>query len=867
MTVVGQGDPAGEQRSPAPRTFRPTSPDGAEVDSHAILEASPDLIVLADRDGIIRWVGANLAELFQWTPAALVGTSLFELLAKEANRSLQMRALDRVRSTPGVHGPIEETVVTGDGRLREIEMMVTNALDDPRVGMLVAVCRDITDRDSEMEGLRQRESWASSLLRGSTDLIIVCDRHGGIVYVSPSAEGLLGLDPDSTIGRNVADLVHPEDLLTPRRRGRALDRVLGTGPGRRPVLRFQMGGGNWRRLRVERATGARVGDRTVLLTCRDVSEEEAVSNLLDEQSLLLERIARGAPLGDILRGLEEISAQRISQSQLVVGFHSPDGTYHCNGAGLGPQVVEHLRAAPPEKAEPGTWRETDEALLGSPHRRDQRLSAQIQVASGNRWTSVWVVDLTGASGNVTGRLCLLRAHDEPLAAAESDLLALTADLATIALERHDLQSRLSYGALHDELTGLPNRRYLLGKLSQVFGEDGARGGLLFVDLDRFKLINDSLGHEAGDNVLRETTARFRRTLRPDDIVARVGGDEFVVLCPNVVDVDDVTSVADRLVAVLAEPIDLPEGRVVVSASIGVAYVTAPVDPAQVLQDADLAMYEAKEQGRSRTALFHDGLRDRAIRRLEMESALRDALRREEMELFYQPMVRLETGHISGVEALLRWHRPGFGLVEPADFVPTATDTGLILPIGRWVIAEAAAAAARWPDLEVACNMSARQLTDADLVHFVADVLEENGVEPQRMCLEMTEADLITDPDRVLDQLDRFEELGVRLAIDDFGTGFATLDYLRRFSSADVLKVDASFVAGVNDPDSHDLAIVSAAMVLARNLGFETVAEGVERPEQREILRELGCDIAQGYLFSPPVTMAEIDEMLARRASW
>ena len=194
-------------------------------------------------------------------------------------------------------------------------------------------------------------------------------------------------------------------------------------------------------------------------------------------------------------------------------------------------------------------------------------------------------------------------------------------------------------------------------------------------------------------------------------------------------------------------------------------------------------------------------------------------------------------------------------------------TGLILPIGRWVIAEAAAAAARWPDLEVACNMSARQLTDTDLARFVASVLDQHDVEPQRMCLEMTEADLITDPDRVLDQLTRFKDLGVRLAIDDFGTGFATLDYLRRFSSADVLKVDASFTAGVNDPDSHDLAIVSAAMVLARNLGFETVAEGVERPEQREILRELGCDIAQGFLFSPPVTREELDEMLARRTSW
>jgi diguanylate cyclase (GGDEF)-like protein len=462
---------------------------------------------------------------------------------------------------------------------------------------------------------------------------------------------------------------------------------------------------------------------------------------------------------------------------------------------------------------------------------------------------------------------VLRHHDADLTSEENEVIALAVDLATIAVDRHHLQARLAHGALHDELTGLPNRRYLLGRLRETFAVDGVRAGLLFVDLDRFKLINDSLGHDAGDQLLQEVSYRFRRALRPADLVARVGGDEFVVLCPDLDSPDAVAALAARLTDALAAPIDLPGGRVVVSASIGVVQAVGPAEPAEVLQDADLAMYDAKERGRNRTALFHVGLRDRALARLEVENALRDALRADEMVLHFQPVVRLGDRSMVGVEALLRWERPGIGLVKPSAFVPVATDTGLILPLGRWVIEQASRHAARWPTLEVAANLSARQLADADLVDFVADCLARHGVPPRQLCLEVTEADLVTDPDTIVDQLRRFKELGVRLAIDDFGTGFATLDYLRRFSTADILKVDASFVAGLNDPSSHDLAIVSAALVLADNLGFDTVAEGVETAAQAEVLERLGCELAQGHLFSPSITADAIDELLATGATF
>ncbi|HEX2577174.1 MAG TPA: bifunctional diguanylate cyclase/phosphodiesterase, partial [Aquihabitans sp.] len=536
-------------------------------------------------------------------------------------------------------------------------------------------------------------------------------------------------------------------------------------------------------------------------------------------------------------------------------FYDPSGEYVLEAVGVDHGLIGALdRAAvarPPDRT----------ADADAAYRRDAGWDALLAAASSGRYTTAWVADLAGADGCAIGRVALLRQHPGPLDPFELDLLGLVADLATIAVERHDLQARLAHGALHDELTGLPNRRLLLARLREVFSSPGSQGGLLFVDLDRFKLINDSLGHEAGDQLLREVTARFGRTLRPADLIARAGGDEFVVLCPDLEDAGQVARVAERLTASLAEPVDLPGGRVVVSSSIGVVHVVGPAEPTAVLRDADLAMYEAKQLGRNRTALFHAGLRERAIARLEVENALRDAVRYDEMQLHFQPVIRLRDGRMVGVEALLRWDRPGLGLVQPDAFVPVATDTGLILPLGRWVIEQAAAAAARWPELEVAANLSARQLADADLVDFVAEVLDRNRVRPSRLCLEVTEADLITDTELVVDQLARFKELGVRLAIDDFGTGFATLDYLRRFATADILKIDGSFVAGVTDPSSHDLAIVSAAMVLADNLGFETVAEGIETEAQREVLERLGCHLAQGYLFSPPVAAEEIDEML------
>ena len=826
--------------------------DIAAVD---LVAALPDTVILLEPDGTIVGLGSMVGDCFGWRPDELVGRSVFTLFAKAANHDLHVKALAHAASTPGVHGPIEVTVVTSDGRVREAEFMMTNALDDPAIGKLVAIGRDITDRDHESEVFRQRDAWASSLLRGAAELVIVTDRAGSIAYVSPSVERILGRATQSLTGTKVIDLVHPDDLQERPAETTNIDRLLGTGPGRKLLLRLQAGDGTWVRLRMERSASDELGDHLLLLTGREVEGERDAADLLSDQAVLLERIARGAPVADSLAAVARLASRRLPDTEVVIGYY--DGpSYHSESPSTDDELVVVLERTGISRPPLVPVGDPTEAI-----RTNDGWDSVVKAASDGRIVRVFVSNLVGTEGQV-GRVVLLRGHADDLTPDEADLLALVVDLATIAVDRHNLQARLAHGALHDELTGLPNRRYLLGRLRDAFSQEGVQAGLLFIDLDRFKLINDSLGHEAGDQLLQEVSFRFRRALRPADLVARVGGDEFVVLCPDLESADAVAAVAARLTDALAAPIDLPGGRVVVSASIGVVHATGPRDPADVIQDADLAMYDAKERGRNRTARFHVGLRDKAMARLEVENALRDALRADEMILHFQPVVRLRDRMMVGVEALLRWERPGIGLVKPSAFVPVATDTGLILPLGRWVIEQATRAAARWPTLEVAANLSARQLADADFVDFVADCLARHGVPPRQLCLEVTEADLVTDPDAIVEQLRRFKELGVRLAIDDFGTGFATLDYLRRFSAADILKVDASFVAGLEDPSSHDLAIVSAALVLADNLGFDTVAEGVETQGQSEVLARLGCELAQGHLFSASITAEEIDRLLA-----
>ena len=446
-------------------------------------------------------------------------------------------------------------------------------------------------------------------------------------------------------------------------------------------------------------------------------------------------------------------------------------------------------------------------------------------------------------------------------AAERSLLSRWTHLAAIAIDHSRSQERLGFLAMHDALTGLPNRALVIDRLAHAIARLDRRPSILavlFLDLDRFKLINDSLGHEVGDQVLVAVAERLEVAVRNTDTVARFGGDEFLVLSEDLDSTREAEELAERVLEALAEPITLSHGEVVVSASIGIAVARrASEEPAGLLRDADAAMYRAKTLGGARHEIFDQAMHTDAISRLLTERALRRAVERQQLRVYLQPQVDLASGECVAVEALVRWQHPMRGIVEPAQFIPIAEETGLIVPIGSWVLDETC----RWAGersasgtehLGISVNLSARQLLRADLCEQISHLLERHAIPAESLCLEITESVLLDDVDATGDALLALKALGIRFAIDDFGTGYSSLTYLRRFPF-DQLKIDRSFVAGLGTSTADD-AIVAATIDMAHALNMVVAAEGVETAAQLDRLVELGCDLAQGYHVAMPRPM-------------
>jgi diguanylate cyclase (GGDEF)-like protein len=436
------------------------------------------------------------------------------------------------------------------------------------------------------------------------------------------------------------------------------------------------------------------------------------------------------------------------------------------------------------------------------------------------------------------------------------------------------EEELSRQALHDPLTDLPNRTLLGDRLERALSRTrrtGRRVGVLFLDLDRFKLVNDTRGHLGGDSLLKVVADRLTAAVRPNDTVARFGGDEFVVVCEEVCDAAEATALAERLRSALAEPIDLEGGQLFVTVSVGVAVSQRGDSPERLLRDADCAMYRAKERGRARTELFDETMRTKAQTRLSTELALRQALERDEFFLVYQPILSISDNRITGVEALLRWDRPDGIITGPAEFIPVAEETGLVVPIGMWVFTEACRQLATWrrtvrnlPPLTLSVNLSTRQLLEPELLPVLSAALTREGIEASALIVEITESVLMEDVTYFIEVLSALKSLGVRVAVDDFGTGYSSLEYLKRFP-IDALKIDRTFVDGLPE-DPHDSAIVTAIIAMARALGLSVVAEGVETAEQLATLRALGCDMGQGYHWSKPLPPDDLARLLTTTRS-
>ena len=436
-------------------------------------------------------------------------------------------------------------------------------------------------------------------------------------------------------------------------------------------------------------------------------------------------------------------------------------------------------------------------------------------------------------------------------------------------ERRAFEHELSELAVQDRLTGLPNRTLLLDRVARAIARaerHHRHTAVLFVDLDNFKLVNDSLGLQAGDDLLVQVADRIRDCLRAEDTLGRMGGDELAVLVEDVAAEDDAIVVAERVLEALQVPFSVSDQPLFVTASIGIALSGPTADqPNSLLRNADLAMHQAKGRGKACWMLFAPGLNQAALERLELETALRGALDRDELSVVYQPIVEMATGEVCEVEALLRWNSPERGQISPVRFIPVAEETGLILQIGLWALREACRQIVHWNTqrpgdaLVVAVNVSGRQLLEPILVQTVAEVLQDTGLDAACLKLELTESVVMEDAEATIETLGQLKALGVQLAIDDFGTGYSSLSYLKRFP-VDVLKVDRSFVDGLAT-SQQDAAIVQGIVALAQSLGLTVTGEGVETADQAAYLTRLGCDLAQGYYFSRPLPPAQLEALL------
>ena len=623
------------------------------------------------------------------------------------------------------------------------------------------------------------------------------------------------------------------------------------------------------------------------------SEEQAFERArllqsLEERQALLERlfkiqhsISHRAPIHTVLDAITAGASELVNSSIVglrLIDTERPDFMELVSSVGIDAPLAEAIRRSPVTMGAGGRAISLDRLVVFDSYSSEPD-SLQAFVAAGLQAAMAAPVH---RDGRVVGSLVV--ASYEPgrsYTGSEQDALLAFAEHASLALNDASAVDtmRKAFGeavhqATHDSLTGLPNRTLVLDRLTQALARSRRKAeqvAVVFVDLDRFKMVNDTLGHRIGDRVLETVASRLRTIVRPADTVGRLAGDEFVVVCEDIGDGIDVVPLAERLAESLAQPMDIEGREVVITASIGIAHDSGRRTAEDLLRDSDVAMYRAKELGRSRIELFDETLRVRLTERLETEASLRRAIQRWEFSLHYQPTIDIASGRVVSVEALIRWHHPERGLVAPSEFVHLAEETGLIVPIGGWALGEACQQMAYWrrqypelADMRVNVNLSARQFGDPHLVPSVAAVLRESGLPPEALWLEITESVLMDEAQCTVETLNELRNLGVHLAIDDFGTGYSSLSYLKRFP-VDVLKIDRSFVDGLAS-DGEDQAIVTAVISMAHALGLSVVAEGVECELQLAELRRLGCDGAQGYLLGRPAPAPDTLEVLRKAAA-
>ena len=800
------------------------------IEEHAFDEAAIGMTITG-LDGRYQRVNRSFAEMVGRDRFELIGVAVREITHPD-DADADIEAMARMAAGDQDSYSAEKRYVRPDGSVVWTQLAVKIVSDDVGPSHFLSQMIDISERKAFEDALATSEERFRSLSASAPNGIYALDLQGRLLYANDRLVELTGLSHDQLTGAGWLDMIHPDE------RERVINESGPQAIERRLTTEF----------RIVRPDGAVRWVRTRASELRGSSGEHAgfVGSLEDVTSELEARREVSAREAEY-RMLAENSSDFLAR-------HAPDGTYrYCS-----PACVAITGFAPEELIGTSPFR-----LVAAEDRDAVRAYARLVSEREEPATAAY--RLRCKDGELRWLETTARAvRDE---SGVRELVSVTRDIS----ERKQAEIELSHAALHDTLTRLPNRALFLDRLGLALRRTERRSGsvaVLFCDLDRFKVVNDSLGHDAGDRLLVDVAKRIVTALRPADTVARFGGDEFTILCEDIAGEIEAATIAQRIVDVFRDPFLLEDGEVFLATSLGIAIARGNDDRAEdLIRDADAAMYRAKERGKGRYEIFDEAMRADAVARLETESALRRAVERGELRLHYQPEVDLATGDVHGFEALVRWDHPARGLLGPNAFIPLAEETGLIVPIGEWVLREACTEAARWATvtsepLTLSVNLSARQLAQQDLVAMVRRAMAETGINPATLCLEITESAVMESGSATTAQLRALKSLGIRLAIDDFGTGFSSLAHLRRFP-VDTLKIDGTFVAGLGH-EPQDASIAAAVISLSHALGLDTVAEGIETEEQLTILRGLGCDLGQGYLFGRPAPIEETVQLLARQ---
>jgi diguanylate cyclase (GGDEF)-like protein/PAS domain S-box-containing protein len=832
----------------------------APLTDSVLAQAAPIGVFEIDAAGRLHYANPAFATMVARSPEDLAGTPLADLLAADHRDRCALPAADG------------ETTVwrarVGDDRI--VRFQVSARPDSP--GRYLGFAQD--------DGRSSAADWETAdadiryakLLRNIDDVITVCDADGVIRKNLGHFDELLGWPSAHWEGRIISDFAHPDEADEAKAQFARLVDMPGVPVIRQFRTRHRDGRWEWLEL-----TAINMLDdpavQAIVIISRNVTVARQVEALHRTQAEVLELVACGAQLDLVLARLSQMVEEHTVGARVVVVLRDKDVLRLGAGPRLDPRLVDTL-----DGSSASSWSGAIRAALLSARTVSGSLAdADLDDATrlifheaGVRSFMAIPIVQEPDPDHVAGVLLVLLERPQPLEHHEELVATNAARLAAIAVQRHRTELQLSHLAHHDKLTGLPNRVLLQTRLDEGIRQartNHSSIAVMFLDLDNFKIVNDSLGHAHGDRLLVGFAERLRKLLRPGDVLGRFGGDEFVVLLENVSSASDASPVAERLLDDLRRPFRISESTVFLTVSVGIALSHGGRDSAEVLlRNADAAMYQAKDRGRSRIEVYDEGLPERAARRLQIEGDLHRALDAGQFVLYWQPKVELATGRIVSAEALLRWQHPDRGIILPAEFISITEELELIDRIGEWVLADAIRQRAEW-EIEhgdeapwsIAVNVSALQLSGPKAVDAVARVLSRWKWAPDRLVLELTESVLMDEVTEAHAMLDRLRDLGVKLAIDDFGTGYSSLSYLHRFP-VDQVKLDRAFVTSI-DAEGEGSPIARAVVNMAHALGITVTAEGVETEQQLQGLRALNCDRAQGFLFARPMTAADFSALL------